>query len=83
MNCSTRLKRVDIFQPSVAFQIKSSHLICKANNMTGFYMKCETGMNWVLKNVTIYLLCFSVSSDSLVAHVLQSFFFAHYKRPMT
>ena len=31
------------FQPSVAFLIETSHLICFANQMTGFKMKCNTG----------------------------------------
>ena len=30
------------FQPSVTFHIETSHLICSANLMTGFYMKCNT-----------------------------------------
>ena len=32
------------FQPSVAFHIETSHLICKANEMNGFCMKCNTGL---------------------------------------
>ena len=35
---------------SVAFHIETSHLICIANQMTGFYMKCNTG----LKSVNFY-----------------------------
>ena len=35
------------FQPSVAFHIETSHLICCANQMTGFYMKRNTGLKWV------------------------------------
>ena len=34
----------DPFQPSVAFHIETSHLTCIANEMTGFYMKCKTGL---------------------------------------
>ena len=34
------------FQPSVAFHIETRHLICTANQMTGFYMKCNTGLEW-------------------------------------
>ena len=30
---------VNSFQPSVGFHIKTSDLICSANQMTGFYMK--------------------------------------------
>ena len=35
------------FQPSVAFHIETSPLICTANQITVFYMKCSTGMKWV------------------------------------
>ena len=35
------------FQPSAAFHIKTSHLICYENQMTGFYMKCNTGLKRV------------------------------------
>ena len=38
---------VNPFQPSVAFHIETSHLISKANQMTGFYVKCNTGLKWV------------------------------------
>ena len=41
------------FQPSVAFNIETSHLICSANQMTGFYMKCNIGMKWVKVNAAI------------------------------
>ena len=35
------LKQVNLFQPSVAFYVEASHLICSANQMAGFYMKCS------------------------------------------
>ena len=35
------------FQPSVAFHIETNHLICLGNQMTGFYVKCNTGLKWV------------------------------------
>ena len=38
-------KCVNPFQPNVAFHIKTSHLTCKANQMTGFYLKCNMGCN--------------------------------------
>ena len=31
------------FSSSFAFHTESSHLICCANQMTGFYVKCNTG----------------------------------------
>ena len=41
------LKSVNKFQTSAAFHIETSHLICIANQMTGFYMKCNTELRWV------------------------------------
>ena len=35
------------FQPSVAFHIETSHLICSENQMTGFCIKCSTWLKWV------------------------------------
>ena len=35
------------FQLSVAFHIETSHLACKANEVSGFYMKCNTRLKWV------------------------------------
>ena len=34
-------------QPSVAFHIETNHLIYIANQMTGLYMKCNSGLQWV------------------------------------
>ena len=39
--------RVNPFQPSVVFHIEISHLFCKAKQVTGFYIKCNTGLKWV------------------------------------
>ena len=36
------------FQSSFAFHIEISHLICNANQMTGFCVKCNTGLQWVM-----------------------------------
>ena len=35
------------FQSSVTFHIETSHLICNAKQMTGFYMECNTWLKWV------------------------------------
>ena len=35
------------FQHSVGFHTETSHLICSANQMIGFYMKCNTELKWV------------------------------------
>ena len=39
-------ERVKPFQPSVAFHIETNHLIRSVNQMTGFYMKCNT---WLIR----------------------------------
>ena len=39
----------NLFQPSAAFHIEISHLICSANQMTGLYMKRNTGLKWFKK----------------------------------
>ena len=35
------------FPPGVTFQIETSYFICTANQMTGFYLKCSTGLKWI------------------------------------
>ena len=35
------------FQLNVTFYIETSHLICIANQMTGFYMECNAWMKRV------------------------------------
>ena len=44
-------KCVNPFQPNVAFHIKTSRLTCKANQMTGFYLKCNMGCNGLKQNL--------------------------------
>ena len=47
-SCSdTIIVHFNPFQFSVAFHIETSQLICAANQMIVFYMKCNSGMNWV------------------------------------
>ena len=45
---SKRSKRVNPFQPIVAFHIETSHLFCSARQMTSFYMKRKTGLNGLI-----------------------------------
>ena len=33
--------------PSIAFVKETSHFICSANRMTGFFIKCSTRLKWV------------------------------------
>ena len=44
------------FQPSVAFHIQISHLICSVNHMTGFYMKRNKVLKWVENFQLLWLL---------------------------
>ena len=46
------------FQPSVTFYIKTSQLFCRAPQMTGFYMQCNTGLKWVKLSMAFYLITF-------------------------
>ena len=41
------LKPISPFQPSIAFHIETSHLFWKTKQLTGFYMKRNTGMKLV------------------------------------
>ena len=34
-------------QPTVAFHIETTYLTCTANQLTGFYMNCNTRMKWM------------------------------------
>ena len=42
---------INPFQFNVTFDIETSHLICTANQMTGFHVKCDFG----LKSVKYFL----------------------------
>ena len=44
---SRSLKLLNQFQPSVAFHIETSYLICRENQINGFYMKCNTRLKWI------------------------------------
>ena len=56
--CDSRLRsHFNPCHPSVVFHIETSHLICISNQMTGFYMKCNTERKWVnyLRNISLKL----------------------------
>ena len=38
------------FQPSVAFHIETSYFFCSAKQLASFFMKCNTGLQWVNVN---------------------------------
>ena len=60
-------KLINPFQLSVAFRMETSHLICSANQMTGFYMECNTGVKWVNKVSVLFPL--KVFQKYFVRHV--------------
>ena len=37
----------NLFEPTVAIHIVTSHLICSASQLTGFYVKCKIGLKWI------------------------------------
>ena len=49
-------KEFNPFHPSVTFDAETSHLICIADQMIGFYMKCNTGLKWVKQTEFLNLL---------------------------
>ena len=53
----------DPFQSSVAFHIKTSYLNCTVNNLTGFYMKCSTGLYTakMLHEIWSFFIAFSIN----------------------
>ena len=64
-------------ETSVAFHVETSHLICTSNQMTGFYMKCNTRLKWIkqLNNldtvgIQTKVFCFSL----FFIHYLNSFY---------
>ena len=42
--------QINLFPPSVAFHIEASQLFCRIKQMTGFYMKRNTRLKWVICN---------------------------------
>ena len=55
------------FQPSVAIHLETSHLICSANQMTGFYMNCNPELNWV----NLYDLSFFLFSQLWIVYLVR------------
>ena len=60
------------FQPCVTFHIETSHLICTANQMTSFYMKCNTELKWVKLTYILTVLSFYFFLKLQVKFALQS-----------
>ena len=55
---------INPFQLSDVSHIETSHLIYTANQMTGFYMKCNTDLRWVkkIKVEAMFTVCKFVDS---------------------
>ena len=47
-----KINKINALQPSATCHIKTSHLFCRAEQLTGFYMECNTGLKWVNRNST-------------------------------
>ena len=60
---------VNLFQSSVAFHVETSHLICTANQINGFYIKCNNGLKWVKYTSAIRETC-SVMINPFVPNAL-------------
>ena len=52
------------FQPSIAFHIESCHLVCTANQMTDFYLKCINRLKWVKVQIVINHVTFGLERIS-------------------
>ena len=44
--------------PIIVFHMEASHLICYANEVTGFYMKCSNGIDLVNFYVSQLDVCY-------------------------
>ena len=44
------------FLPRVGFHKEASHLICSADQVAAFYMKCNAGMNWVKRMLIVLIM---------------------------
>ena len=51
---------INLFLPSATFHIETSHLICSANQMTGFYTKWNNGLTWVKKLLTLVQIALQI-----------------------
>ena len=82
LNELIRFNLLNEFKPSVAFHIKTSHLICSANHMAGVYVKCNTELICVKLQSNFYrryskgygLRPWSSSKDSDLATTLRRYF---------
>ena len=61
-------------ETSVAFHVETSHLICTSNQMTGFYMKCNTRLKWIKRlnnldtvGIQTKVFCFSFCFSFIIS----------------
>ena len=66
--CIKREETVEPFQLSIVFHIETSPLFCRVKQMTGFYMKRNTG----LKLVKYFGICFKLFHLKEIYHVFVS-----------
>ena len=55
---------INLSQSSVAFYRETSHLLCIANQMTGFCMKCNTRLEWIKEPLNKFLMMLLISSKN-------------------
>ena len=78
-------KYFNLPQSSVAFHIETGHLIYTANQMTGFYMKCNSGLEWVNSTCRVFIngwvsafQCnFENMQNMLISLMNESLYFVH------
>ena len=57
------MKWINPFQPSATFHIETSNLFCSSKQMTGFYMKRNTGLTRVKRGSMWHLSIKITSKD--------------------
>ena len=77
MACLMIIDRVNSFQPSVAFHIETSHLFCRAKQVTGFYMIRSTGLKWVKLGCAVIFIKYLVSVMPLIHYSPMLLFYTH------
>ena len=65
--------------PCVVFHIETSHLFCRAKQMTGSYMKRNTGLKLVKVVSTTFVLVYFLSINKSTCQTGKNVFFFHFK----
>ena len=61
-----KVQRINPFQPSATFHIETSHLFFSPKQMTGFYMKCNTGAKRVKTHPKLVMVIMVIIESYLV-----------------